>query len=365
MPNAQNAQRAAGDAGYRIRSFPKEFEHNFFESLDKRFYIILLSSLAFVYGIVIYLGNLEYSQAELTQRVKEKYLQKFYETTIGDLEISEAETDEGAGGIGEEEEVVEEEEVDERAQRDEGRRVEAAGPSAAERRAMRRQAARERGQQRSGMEQAVSGTGVLAELSAGGGGGTGDAVYDVIGESGGGGVGNLDQVLGSVGGLQTASSSTRRSQLGARSSGGGGQGSVGIDNLIEGGGVGASGSMSIGGRRGSFAIKVGKGSVSGKASKSTARSADAIQRVMNKHMEAVNNCYKKELRINPNLKGSISVRFTIDPTGKVRQVRITNSSLRNKKVESCISRVIKRWRFQKIDRKEGNATFSNKFIFSS
>ena len=322
--------------------------------------------MAFVYGIVIYLGNLEYSQAEVDAKVKQRYLQKFYETTIGETDIAEVETDEGAGGIGEEEatETKEEEKVDERAQRAQGTRVEAAGPSAAERRAMRRAAARQRGQQRSSMEQAVAGTGVLAELSAGGGGGTGDAVYDVIGESGGGGVGDLEKVLGSVGGLQTASSSTRRSQLGARSSGGAGQGAVGIDNLIEGGGVGASGAVSIK-KRGSFAIKVGKGSVSGKASRSTARSADAISRVMNKHLEAINNCYKKELRINPGLKGSISVRFTIAPDGKVRQVRITNSSLRNKKVESCISRVIKRWRFQKIDKKEGIATFSNKFIFSS
>jgi TonB family protein len=361
MPNAQNAQRAAASGGYRITAFPKEFERGLFESLDKRFYTILLTSLAVVYGIVIFLGNLEYSQAEVDAQIKKRYLQKFYETTIGEEEVAQVE-EEGAGGIEEKEAPEEKEEKIDKRAKDEGKRVEAVGPSAAERRAMRRQAARQRGQQRRSMEQAVVGTGVLAELTAGGGGGSGQAIADVLGD-GGGSVGNLDEVLGQVGGLQTASSSARRSRLGARSSGGSDKGAMGIDNLIDGSGVGASGSVSIR-KKGGFAIKASEGNVSGEASKSSARSANAISRVLNKHLEAINNCYKKELRLNPNLKGSISVNFTIAPNGRVIQVKIKKSTLRSKKVESCVSRVIKRWRFQKIDKKEGNATFSNKFIFN-
>jgi TonB family protein len=214
------------------------------------------------------------------------------------------------------------------------------------------------------MAQSVAGTGILAELSAGGAGGSGDAVYDVLGESGGaGGIGDLDAVLSGVGGLQTASSSARRSQLGARSTGGGPGGPVGIDNLIE-GGVGASGSVSIK-RQGGFSLKMEQGTVSGKGSKSTARSADAISGVVNSHADAVESCYKKEARINPNLKGSISIQFTIEFDGKVTSVRVTDSTLRNKKVEACISRIVERWRFQKIDKAEGEATFRQKFIFST
>ena len=355
MANAQHAQKPA--AGFRITTFPKEFERNIWESLDKRFYIIMLSSLAIVYGVIIYIANLEYSEEYLNEQVKKKYLQKFYEAEfVEDIPVQE---DQGQGGLGEEPE----QKVDERAKRDEGRRAEATGPSAAERRAARRAAARQRGQQRAAMQQAVAGTGVLAELAAGGGGGTGDAVYDALGDAGvGTGVGNLDQVLSGVGGLATASSSARRSQLGARSAGGTGPGSAGIDNLIE-GGVGASGSVSIK-RQGSFAIKIEKGSVTGKAAKSTARSADAIGRVVNKHKDAIENCYRKEARINPNLQGSVAVQFTIAPDGRVRQVRIVKSTLRNKKVESCITRIIRRWRFQKIDKKEGSASFLQKFVFS-
>lgn len=361
MPNAQNAQKPAAAGGFRLTAFPREFEHSILEGLDRRFYIIMLISLAVVYGIVIYLANLEFSAEYLDEQVKLKYLQKFYEAEFVEDIVTDTE-EEGIGGIGEEPEDTE---VDERAKRDEGRRAEATGPSAAERRAQRRSAARARGQQRAAMQQAVAGTGILAELSAGGGGGTGDAVYDVLGEAGtSGGFGNLDEVLKGVGGLQTASSGSRRSQLGARSSGGGdGTGAAGIDGLIE-GGAGGSGSVSIT-RQGSFAIKIEEGSVTGKAAKSTARSSDAISRVVNKHKDAIENCYRKEARLNPNLKGSVEVQFTISPDGKVGQVRIVNSSLRSKKVESCISRIIRRWRFQKIDRKEGSATFRQKFIFSS
>jgi TonB family protein len=138
---------------------------------------------------------------------------------------------------------------------------------------------------------------------------------------------------------------------------------VGIDNLIE-GGVGASGSVSIK-RQGGFSLKMEQGTVSGKGSKSTARSADAISGVVNSHADAVESCYKKEARINPNLKGSISIQFTIEFDGKVTSVRVTDSTLRNKKVEACISRIVERWRFQKIDKAEGEATFRQKFIFST
>ena len=53
MPGAQQASRPA--KGYRLAAFPKEFEHNIWESLDRRFYIILISSLAVVYGFIILL----------------------------------------------------------------------------------------------------------------------------------------------------------------------------------------------------------------------------------------------------------------------------------------------------------------------
>lgn len=361
MPQAQHAQRPAGAGGFKILAFPKEFERNIWESLDRRFYVILLISLGIIYGMVIYLANSQYSKEVIDSKIKQKYLQRFYEAQIIPEATVNTELESGAG-IGEEPAAEEEQQADERAERDKGKRTEERGQSAAERAERRRRAAAARRGQRAAMEQAIAGTGVLGVLSAGGGGGTGDAVYDVLGEAGGGGVGNLDEVLSGVSGIQNASSASRRSQLGARS-GAGTSGTAGIDDLIE-GGAGPTGSVNVS-RQGDFSIKFTEGSVTGKASRASGRSVDAIGRVVNSHADAIENCYKREARLNPNLQGSLNVQFTIKPNGRVAVVRILNSTLRNRKVESCVKRRIGSWRFQPIDAKEGNATFRQKFIFRS
>lgn len=358
MPNVQQAQRGAG--GFKLVAFPREFERNFWEELDRRFYIILLSSLAIVYGMIIYMANTEYSADYIEDQIRAKYLKKFYEAEfVTEVPVSDAE--EGGPGIGEEEK--EEPEADERAKKDEGKRSEVKGQSAAERRADARAAAKRRGHQRASMEQSIAGQGVFAELSAGGSGGFGAAVADVLGDADAGGFGNLDNVLSGVGGLQTATSSSRRSQMGARQLGGGASGTAGIDDLIE-GGVGQTSSKSIA-RRGNFSIKFEKGSVSGKASKASSRSAETIGRIVTKHQDAIENCFRKEARLNPNLKGSLSVQFTIKANGKVARARVVNSTLKNRKVESCVKRRVNGWRFQAINPKEGDVTFRQKFVFSS
>jgi len=358
MPNVQQAQRGTG--GFKLVAFPREFERNFWEDLDRRYYIILLSSLAIVYGMIIFMANTEYSSDYIENQIREKYLKKFYEAEfVTEAPVTEAE--EGGPGIGEEEKE-EEPEKDERAIKDEGKRTEVKGQSAAERRADARAAAKRRGQQRASMEQSIAGQGVFAELSAGGSGGSGAAVADVLGDADAGGFGNLDNVLSGVGGLQTATSSSKRSQLGARQLGGA-SGTAGIDDLIE-GGVGQTSSKSIA-RRGNFSIKFEKGSVSGKASKTTSRSAEAIGRVVTKHQDAIENCFRKEARLNPNLKGSLSVQFTIKANGKVARARVVKSTLKNRKVESCVKRRVGGWRFQAINPKEGDVTFRQKFVFRS
>lgn len=359
MPSAQQAGRPAGAGGYRIVAFPKEFERNLWEAIDRRFYIILLSSLAFVYGMIILLANLGISMQDIDNQIRQKYLKNLYTAELVD-EIPQTTTDVG-GSLGEEPEKKDEPK-DDRAERSKGKRTEARGQSAAERRAAAKAAAAARGRQRDAIENRVSGMGVLGVLSAGDGGGVGEAVDDLVG-SDGGGFGDLDQVLNQSGGLQTGTASSRRSRLGARKMGDGTGGTTGIDDLIE-GGTGASSSKSIA-RRGKFAIKMEEGSVAGKGSKSTARSADAIGRVITQHQDAIINCYRKEARLNPSLKGSITVVFTIRANGRVTRINISNSTLKNRTVESCVKSRIRSWRFQPINAKEGDVTFRQKFIFTS
>jgi TonB family protein len=353
QPGQKPPVAGGGAAAFRLTGFPKEFERNFLEDIDKRYMLIMLGSWIFVYGIAIILGTVSYDQEALAAKVRQNYLDKFYQAQIVSEPVAQEE-DTGTGG-GEEEEEPEE---DARAQRDKGRTAETRGPSAREIADQRRAAAAARGAARRAMEQQISGTGVLGLLSASGGGGTGDAVVDVLGEAGTG-AGDLGEVLSGVGGLATASASGQRSRLGSR---GGGRvsGSADVNELLS--GIGSAGSANIG-RQGSISMALDAAAVSGKGSKAANRSGEELSRVINSHNDAIEYCFKKESKLNPNLKGDIQVEFTVGFDGRVKGVRVVRSSLRNKNVENCISSRIRGWRFKPIDRSEGDVAVRQKYIF--
>jgi len=360
--NKSNTQKSnnvkaspGGGAAFRVVGFPKEFERNIWEDLDKRFYLILISAWIIVFMVIIVLGSKDYANEELNDKIRAKYMEQLG-VSIDVGQVEEAAADEGAGpGFGEEKV---EEEVDERAERDAGKREEVRGQSASERAAARRAAAAARGQARAQMEQSVAGTGILGVLSAGGGGGSGDAVVDVLGGAAGG-TGDLDAVLAGVGGLATASGSGQRTRLGSRG-GGRATGSADINDLI--GGIGAVGSKSIG-RQGSIKMALEGARVSGTGSKAANRSSEEISREINNHNDAVEHCYKRESRLNPGLKGDLVVEFVIGWNGRVVSVEVVQSSLKNKNVENCVKDRIKSWRFKPIDKNEGNVTVKQKYIF--
>jgi TonB family protein len=360
----QQAQPAAprpGPAarGYKLAGFPKEFERNIWEDLDKRYYSILLGTWLFVYMIVAIFGTRDYAAMEmaLNERIRQQFLKDMFEYEAAFIEdTGDDESGPGMGDEGEEPEEV----PDERAERDQGKTAEARGQSAAERAAARRAAASQRAAARGQMEQAVAGSGILGVLSAGGSGGSGDAVADVLGDAAGGGVGDLDGLLNSVGGLAVAESGGQRSRLGSRG-GGRATGSADVADLIQ--GIGSVGSSSIG-RKGSIKLAVQAGQVRGRGSKSANRSQDAISTVINSHTDAIEACFKAEQRLNPNLKGDITVEFKITSNGRVAGQKITRSTLKNRKVEQCILNKLRGWRFKPIDKKEGDVTVRNvKYIF--
>jgi len=347
------AVSGGGASAFRLTGFPKEFERNVLEDMDKRYMLIMLISWVFVYGLAVILGSIDYDQASLAAKARQNYLDKFYQAEIvPDIVDTEDDTAEGfSDDEGEEEE-------DERAERDRGRTAETRGPSAREMAESRRAAAAARGAARRQAEQQIAGTGVLGLLSAAGGGGSGDAVVDVLGDAGAG-TGDLGDVLSGVGGLATATSSGQRSRLGSR---GGGRvdGSADVNELLS--GIGGTGSANIG-RKGSIKMALDDASVSGKGSKAANRGSEELSRVINSHNDAIEYCYKKESKLNPNLKGDVQIEFTIGYNGRVKAVRIVRSTMRNKNVENCISSRIKGWRFKQIDKREDDVKVRQKYIF--
>lgn len=75
-----------------------------------------------------------------------------------------------------------------------------------------------------------------------------------------------------------------------------------------------------------------------------------IQRVVMSRYGAFNACYEIALAREPNLKGGVTVRFTVSPDGSVGSVSIAGSTLSNPRVEGCINRQFSRLHFPAADK---------------
>jgi TonB family protein len=95
-----------------------------------------------------------------------------------------------------------------------------------------------------------------------------------------------------------------------------------------------------------------------------ARDPEKVSAVVNAHKAALQYCYQRELKRSPNLRGKIVVRFTIDPKGTVKAVKILSSTIDSEHVERCVLSRIRRWDdFGPIDPARGDATFRQVYSF--
>lgn len=109
------------------------------------------------------------------------------------------------------------------------------------------------------------------------------------------------------------------------------------------GGTGTGGTDSGGQRLGDgvgIRVKEGGGSGSG-----ASIDYDAIARVVEQYKNGLIYLYNKELRANPTLKGTISVEFSIDSTGKVVETRIISTTMDHAPLEQALASRIKMWKF--------------------
>lgn len=180
----------------------------------------------------------------------------------------------------------------------------------------------------------VAGKGLLKILGSAGGGG-GGAFADVLGGSTGGS--DIAAALaGSTGGVGVAGTDS----VGTGGPRGGGSGSVaGIGEL---GTRGGGGGVDLGEKKEVAArpAEVGSGPVEVDSSDVD---KGALVRFIKVRLSAIRNCYEKELKRNPNLKGKITVRFTIQTNGRTSDVEIEENTLGSEAVASCIKTVVRGW----------------------
>jgi len=73
-------------------------------------------------------------------------------------------------------------------------------------------------------------------------------------------------------------------------------------------------------------------------------------------------CYENALKRNPNLKGKISIRFTILPTGGLSDLEASGNTMGSADVAVCIINTIRSWRTQ--FRPSGPVTVEYPFLLS-
>ena len=136
-----------------------------------------------------------------------------------------------------------------------------------------------------------------------------------------------------------------------RGGGGTGEGTIGLGNtgLIGKGGGGGTGS---GYGRGAGAGFGGRGSRvptvrQAKAEVQGALDKDIIRRIVRAHINEVRHCYNQGLAKDPNLKGRVSVQFTIGGTGAVQAAVVAESQIKDTAVSNCIAQAVRRWKFPK------------------
>lgn len=92
-------------------------------------------------------------------------------------------------------------------------------------------------------------------------------------------------------------------------------------------------------------------------------SPEQIMRVVRQNQAAVRYCYENELQRQPSLHGRIEIQWRIARSGSVSSARVGSSTMHNARVEGCIVRQVRRWRFPQPDGGEVDVNFP--FIFGS
>ncbi len=171
------------------------------------------------------------------------------------------------------------------------------------------------------------------------GGGAASSVF------GAGGLGTgINNALGGLQGNTGVGDAQGVGGLGSRGSGSGGGGAgLGLGGLGTkggGGGRGGYGGLDLGGRgKDSTRVIPGKTTVVGGLDR------DVIMKVVKRHQNEIKYCYEQEAQKNPALAGKVAVAWTIDPAGGVAEANVSESSISNANVESCIVQRIRRWKF--------------------
>jgi len=151
--------------------------------------------------------------------------------------------------------------------------------------------------------------------------------------------------------------------MGFRGTGTGGRGSGGYGRIhglgaIDTGGGTGRGNTGIGRkkRKRTAKLRLRGGRSSGACDKGD------IAKNVRRRASALRACYEMQLLSEPELKGKVTLQWTIEPDGRVAGAKIVTDTIKNGKVVDCVLRTIKRIRFKKPD--GGKCVLQWPFVFA-
>jgi len=165
------------------------------------------------------------------------------------------------------------------------------------------------------------------------------------------GTGDMFQVGRGVGGMGMAGF--------GRGGGGTGPGRVhGVGSIDTGSGRGQGASLGNRGERERRPrVNTGRPTANGFCSR------EMIERVVRRHQRGIRFCYERELQDDSELAGRVTAQWTIGLDGSVVSASITENSMGNRDVESCMVAEVRRMRFDQPD--GGQCVISFPFTFRS
>ncbi len=86
----------------------------------------------------------------------------------------------------------------------------------------------------------------------------------------------------------------------------------------------------------------------------------AVESVFRRRMSAIRVCYERSLKVNPDVEGKVTIRFTIGRAGTITDIQVTENTTGDASIGTCIAQKVRTWRFSPPD--EGEVTFSYPFL---
>lgn len=185
---------------------------------------------------------------------------------------------------------------------------------------------------RAQLQAKVASKGLLKIIGSEGGGS--GAFADLVGSSSG--VGDIANALAGAGGVGIATAE-------ALAAGGPKGGTAGSAATIGDLGTTGGGTVALGEK----AVVQVRGKVADAAPEVESADVDRqkLAAFVRSRKAAIQDCYEKELKRNPSLKGKVVVRFSITPAGRTSDIDIEENTLGNEAVASCIKTKIRGWVF--------------------